>query len=86
MNNTQEAPKLTSYQNKLRLNRKYYHQKYNNDPEFKAKEIQRNCERVRKAYHKNPEIKEKMKQRASDRYYRLKAQKEQTSGTSEKNL
>lgn len=71
---TQTHQKLTSYQNKLRLNRKYYHRKYENDPQFRQAEIDRNSERVLKKYHEDPEYRERVKQQALDRYYRLKAQ------------
>jgi hypothetical protein len=71
---TQTPQKLTSYQNKLRLNRKYYHRKYENDPEFRQAEIDRNSERVLKKYHEDPEYRERVKQQALARYYRLKAQ------------
>lgn len=72
-------PKLTGYANKLRLNRKYYHQKYENDPNFREKEIQRNKERVLEKYANDPEYRERVKQQALDRYYRIKAQKAQNS-------
>jgi hypothetical protein len=75
--NNQETPvtqKLTSYQNKLRLNRKYYHRKYENDPEFRQKEIERNSERVLYKYNNDPEYRERVKQQALARYYRLKVQ------------
>ena len=71
---TQTPQKLTSYQNKLRLNRKYYHRKYENDPQFCQPEIDRNSERILKKYHNDPEYRERVKQQALDRYYRLKAQ------------
>jgi len=74
--NTQEntQTKLTPYQNKLRLNRKYYQQKYDgNINGFRDKEIERNSARVKKAYHENPDVRERMKRQALDRYYRLKA-------------
>ena len=76
---TQVTPKLTSYQNKLRLNKIYYHKRYDNDAEFRQKEIDRNSERVKKAYKEDPEVRERMKKQALDRYYRLKALKEQNS-------
>jgi hypothetical protein len=71
---TPVSQKLTSYQNKLRLNRKYYHRKYENDPQFRQAEIDRNSERVLKKYHEDPEYRERVKQQALARYYRLKAQ------------
>jgi hypothetical protein len=76
--NTQVTPKLTSYQNKLRLNRKYYSHKYKNNVNgFRDKEIKRNSERIKSKYANDPSYREQVKQRSLDRYYRLKAQKSQ---------
>ena len=71
---TPVAPKLTPYQNKLRLNRKYYHHKYDNDPTFREQEIERNKIRVKSRYESDPEYRQKMIDNAKARYYRLKAQ------------
>ena len=68
-------PKLTGYANKLRLNRGYYHKKYENNPEFREKEIQRNKERVLDRYANDPEYRQKMIDNAKARYQRLRAQK-----------
>ena len=78
---TQDIPvtqKLTSYQNKLRLNRKYYKEKYDSNKDgFRDREIERNSTRVLNKYHNDPQYKERVKQQALARYYRLKAEKEQ---------
>jgi hypothetical protein len=75
---TPVATKLTPYQNKLRLNRKYYHQKYESNKDgFRDREIQRNGERVKAKYANDPDYKARVIQQAKDRYWRLKAEKEQ---------
>jgi hypothetical protein len=75
---TPVAPKLTPYQNKLRLNRKYYKAKYDSNKDgFRDAEIERNSQRVKAKYASDPEYRERVKQQALDRYYRLKAQSSQ---------
>ena len=64
------------------LKRIYYNSRYAVEPEFRQREIDRNCIAVKARYNNNPEVKERMKANALARYYRLKqekqAQKEQT--------
>jgi hypothetical protein len=68
-----QTTRLTQYQNKLQLNRKYYQQRYHDNINgFRDKEIERNKTRVLKAYHENPEVRERMKKQALDRYYKMK--------------
>lgn len=55
----------------------YYHNRYDNDPEFRQREIDRNRNRIKKSYAENEELRNKMKANALARYYRLKAQKSQ---------
>jgi hypothetical protein len=72
-----QTTRLTPYQNRLKLNRKYYQAKYDgNINGFRDREIQRNKERVKKAYHENPEVRQRMRDNALARYYRLKSEKE----------
>jgi hypothetical protein len=65
----------SSYQNKLKSNRKYLHKRYHTDAEWRRSEIERNKKRVGEAYKNDPILREKMKQNAWERYYRLKEEK-----------
>lgn len=71
------ARPLTSREKKNICNRRYYMKKYTTDPEFRQKELDRNSTRVLHKYATDPEYKERVKKTALDRYYRLKAEKEQ---------
>lgn len=54
-----------------------YTTKYRKEhPEYHEKEKIIDRERIKNIYHNNPEYREKVKQRALERYYRLKALKQ----------
>lgn len=71
------AQPLTAREKKNICNRRYYKKRYTTDPEFRQKELDRNSTRVLHKYASDPEYKERVKKTALDRYYRLKAEKEQ---------
>jgi hypothetical protein len=69
----------SAYQKKRAYDREWLRNKYHTNEEFRQSELQRSSNRIRQLYSTNPEYKEKMKRNALDRYYRLKAAKEQLS-------
>jgi hypothetical protein len=68
---------LTPYQNKLRLNRKYYQKKYNDNVNgFREKEIERSGIRVKNRYATDPEYRQMVIDAAKSRYHRLKSERQ----------
>jgi hypothetical protein len=64
---------ITPYRRKILNNLVYYHNRYDSDPEFRQREIDRNRRRVKTQYETDPEFRQKMKDNARARYHRLKA-------------
>ena len=73
--NTSLEPEITPYRRMILKNLLYYHNRYDTDPEFRQREIDRNRRRVKTQYENDPEFREKMKNNARARYQRLKAAK-----------
>lgn len=71
-----DLTEITPYRRMILNNLVYYHHRYDTDPEFRQREIDRNRRRVKEAYANDPEFRERMKQNARNRYNRLKAAKQ----------
>ena len=72
---TTPEPEISPYRRMILKNLIYYHNRYDTDPEFRQREIDRNRRRVTSQYANDPEFREKMKNNAKARYQRLKAAK-----------
>lgn len=69
--------KLTGYELKKEINSRFYKNKVNNNPDFYEKEKQRIKEYIVNRYKTDPEFAEKNRKLARDRYYRIKASKQE---------
>ncbi len=81
--NTTPEPEISPYRRMILKNLVYYHNRYNNDVEFRQREIDRNRRRVTSQYANDPEFREKMKNNAKARYQRLKAAKQAASASNQ---
>jgi hypothetical protein len=74
--NTTPEPEITPYRRMILKNLVYYHNRYDTDPEFRQREIDRNRRRVKTQYESDPVFRQKMIDNARARYQRLKAAKQ----------
>jgi hypothetical protein len=80
-NTVTEIPykETSAYQKKRAYDREWLKNKYHTDEAFRQSELQRSSIRIKQLYSSDPDYRERMKRNALDRYYRLKATKEQLS-------
>ena len=74
MDTTEIQEPLTTKQKQSIAKLKNYHYRYDNDPEFRQREITRVSNRVKNLYHTNEEYRLQCIERAKARYYMKKAQ------------
>jgi hypothetical protein len=74
--NTTPEPEITPYRRMILKNLVYYHNRYDNDVEFRQREIDRNRRRVTSQYANDPVFRQKMIDNARARYQRIKAAKQ----------